>query len=74
MNTPTESTAANTNGDASPTSPISLPERSRRSTGLTSFELAYCFGYGFVIGFCLAAGVGVLLMWAVKVTEGLDGE
>ena len=72
MTTPTDTTEAATNGDVSATYPASKLPAIKRSP--STIELVYATAYGFVIGFCIAAGAGIILAWAIHVTEGLDGE
>lgn len=69
MTTNPKHTAGVTNGDASP-----LAYTRMVTTRHSAFELLYVAVSGFLVGFCVAAGVGIILAYAVKVTGGIDGE
>ena len=77
-----------TNGDAqestnrhqtdSPTpttsNPTHYPIRHTVTTKHSSLDLIYATASGFLIGFCVAAGIGIILAFAIKAMEGIDGE
>jgi hypothetical protein len=49
-------------------------ERASANRTPSSLELIYAFAEGLVMGFIIAAALGIILAWAIKVTEGIDGE
>lgn len=43
-----------------------------RTTHQKAVSATYALVSGFLIGFCVAAGIGILLVYAVKALEGID--
>jgi hypothetical protein len=67
----TKSTEDVSTGAASATRPTAIASEKHSPSSL---DLIYASVSGFIIGFCIAAGVGIVFVYWIKSTGGINGE